>query len=69
VLQVADESGGCIDFDEPQTGYNWGKFCEPKDVEAFKQKYPNYRRGMRFTIKSGTIEGWVIGPRLVDLTF
>lgn len=68
-LKLANISAGCVDFDEPQTGFNWGVFCGAQDVAAFKAKYPNYRKGMMFTIKSGKIARWVLGPHLAELTF
>ncbi len=68
-LKLANISGGCVDFDEPQTGFNWGAFCAAQDVAAFKAKYPKYRKGTMFTIKSGKIARWVLGPHLAELTF
>lgn len=68
-LKVTDESGGCIEFAEPQTGFNWGRFCGASDVAGFKAKYPNFGKGTVFIVKSGTIKGWLIGIHLTDLTF
>lgn len=71
-LRVHNESGGCVTFGVPAAGMlgeNWGNFCDAADVAAFKKKYPNYRVGTQFTVKSGIIAGWVLGPRLKHLTF
>lgn len=60
-LEVWDGTDSCITFAVPGTGVSWGKFCENSAIEAFEKKYPNYRRGTRFTIKKGKIETWLIG--------